>query len=169
VSDGINDGHAYTQGAPISVTGKSPRRELAEMNEQTNMLRKQEQMFRSKPVTDNPKVPIAEDLRGLHTQAVTDKSGPSTVRGFLYANIQQLILRTSRAEAALEALQWTPISAKELPEIGDEVLCWNNGQPMVGNVLEPLPVKRFRLRAAKRNGWTHRRPLTPPRREEKQP
>ena len=43
--------------------------------------------------------PIPEDLRGLYAQAVADKSGASTTRGFQFANIQRLIERIARLEA----------------------------------------------------------------------
>jgi uncharacterized protein DUF551 len=48
--------------------------------------------------------PIPEDLRGLYAQAVADKSGASTTRGFQFANIQRLIERIARLEAEAREL-----------------------------------------------------------------
>jgi len=49
--------------------------------------------------------PIPEDLRGLYAQAVADKSGASTTRGFQFANIQRLIERIARLEAENRTLR----------------------------------------------------------------
>jgi hypothetical protein len=65
-------------------------------------------------------------------------------------------------KAQLAALQWMPITPENLPKVGDEVLVLVEGRYMVENVLEPLPLKRHRFTAAKRNGWTHFRSIAPP-------
>jgi hypothetical protein len=62
----------------------------------------------------------------------------------------------------LLALRWTPITPENLPKMGDEI--WNTLSSRVEVVLDWMPqffANDHRLWI--KSGWTHRRPLTPPR------
>jgi hypothetical protein len=145
VSDGINDGHAYTQGASISVTGKRPRRELAEA------------------MTDSTKVPIAQDLTEKHERLIKLSRGSKAQQR--YARFQlQLIERTSRAEAALEALQWTPITDRDIPDEPCEFAPKNFS---FIEVSDAIPLQHLNSVYLIDEGFYWFRPLTPPRIEEK--
>jgi hypothetical protein len=69
-------------------------------------------------------------------------------------------------EAALEALQWTPITPENLPKRGDEVLRQRNGgllSIVVGNAISPEDTTYQEWIDLK---YTHFRPINPPRSED---
>ena len=71
---------------------------------------------------------------------------------------------TDQAQMAREllALQWTPITAENLPKVGDEVfLRYEDGTSEVFAVESPHTTEWCEFQ-----GYTHRRPLNPPEAEQ---
>lgn len=61
------------------------------------------------------------------------------------------------AQATIAALQWTPITPDNVPQVGDEAYSANDG--------DFTYVQSFDLGTAQEwtnDGWTHRRPISPP-------
>jgi hypothetical protein len=115
-------------------------------------------------VSDSPKVPIAEDLRDRHANILVEAADN---HGEFISDEEQevfrLIERISRAEAALEALQWTPISETNLPKghPHDEVLHRHGYTGTLGGRYEGYTYEEMQ-----KLGWTHFRPINPPRIED---
>lgn len=168
-------------------------------------------------MTDNPKVPVREDLQELHRMAISEDAAICVWRDGVWMcegdfghawwhDLDKLIERASRAEAALEALQvalkdsaavhinilrgdialtkaqaihiaglpadieqqlealqWTPISETNLPTYGCEV--YGSHCSHLSHVTEGM--LRWAYKDYKWRGWTHFRPINPPRIEEK--
>lgn len=115
-------------------------------------------------MTDNPKVPIKRftfDDEGLSPEEATRRWRETPDGKWVsYAD----------HEAALEALQWTPITPENLPTMGDEMVSVD-GEGRVWlrryeSFMADDPAVMFDY-FTKQKGWTHFRPLTPPRIEEK--
>ena len=71
--------------------------------------------------------------------------------------------RIAQLKARLEALRWTPISEENLPKDGDEVLIPDGmfGGYMVVAVRKVM--EKWPFSAWEEEGYTHRRPINPPR------
>ena len=110
---------------------------------------------------DEMKIP--EDLQNLYEMARTDSEpyAPSMITG-LIKRIARAEAQVAELEAQLKALDWTPITAENLPKKGDILAKFRKtktGKPM-GWCFTLDYWDNFN--ALRLRGWTHFRPNNPP-------
>ena len=80
--------------------------------------------------------------------------------GWIYLSKEDLSARILELEAQLAALDWTPITAENLPKAGDETINTSGYVMLKGRVTDLWNVNTWID-----NRWTHFRPINPPAKE----